>query len=156
VITYSLQVNGRSRHVCGEPSENLLFVLRERCGLLAAKPGCEEGECGACSILVNGTVMNSCLVLAAGVGDAELSTPEYLAEARGADIAASLVRSGAVQCGFCTPGMVTSLTALMDETPVPTETDVRDAIAGNLCRCTGYGRLVAAVEGECGARTAGQ
>lgn len=144
---YRLHVNGLDHDVTDAwLGESLLFVLRERLGLVGAKGACEEGECGSCSVLVDGTLVCSCLVLAASALDRPIVTVEGVAE-RGApsDVQQAFVDAGAVQCGFCTPGLVMAAHALLARTTEPTETEIREQLSGNICRCTGYGRLIEAV-----------
>jgi carbon-monoxide dehydrogenase small subunit len=147
---YTLIVNGDTRVVDGAwVGESLLHVRSERLGLPGAKPGCEQGECGSCSVLVDGELVCACLVLAASLPGARIETlegrqPEQHSELT--DVQAAFVEEGAVQCGFCTPGLVMAVHALLDRNPDPTPTEVREAISGNLCRCTGYGRIFAAVD----------
>jgi carbon-monoxide dehydrogenase small subunit len=146
--TYALHVNGSTHEVAdGWIGESLLYVLRERLGLLGAKGACEQGECGSCSVLVDGALLCSCLVLAASAGGQEIVTVEGLAE-RGAptDVQRAFVDAGAVQCGFCTPGLIMAAHALLDAEPDPTELQIREALSGNICRCTGYGRIIEAVQ----------
>jgi len=145
--TYDLTVNGTEHHVAGAwLGESLLYVLRERLGLPGAKNACEQGECGSCSVLVDGRLVCSCLVLAATAVGTELTTVESLA-ADGvlSDVQQAFVDAGAVQCGFCTPGLVMAVDDLLRRDGAPTELEVREAISGNLCRCTGYGRVIEAV-----------
>jgi aerobic carbon-monoxide dehydrogenase small subunit len=145
--TYDLTVNGTQHHVAGAwLGESLLYVLRERLGLPGAKNACEQGECGSCSVLVDGALVCSCLVLAASAVGTEVTTVESLA-ADGAlsDVQQAFVDAGAVQCGFCTPGLVMAVDDLLGRDSAPTELEIREAISGNLCRCTGYGRVVEAV-----------
>ena len=145
--TYDLTVNGTEHHVAGAwLGESLLYVLRERLGLPGAKNACEQGECGSCSVLVDGLLVCSCLVLAATAVGTELTTVESLA-ADGvlSDVQQAFVDAGAVQCGFCTPGLVMAVDDLLRRDGAPTELEVREAISGNLCRCTGYGRVIEAV-----------
>jgi carbon-monoxide dehydrogenase small subunit len=146
--SYVLSVNGRRRDVAGAwMGESLLYVLRNRLGLPGAKNACEQGECGSCSILVGGQLVCACLVLAATAVGQEIVTVEGLPEGEGfTDVQTAFVDAGAVQCGFCTPGLVVTIHDLLDRNPEPTELEVREAISGNLCRCTGYGRILAAVE----------
>ena len=145
---YPLRVNGRDHDVDGAwLGESLLYVLRERLGLPGSKSGCEQGECGSCSVLVDGTLVCSCLVLAASAVGTEVTTVEGLG---GPDdplspVQEAFVTEGGVQCGFCTPGLVMAVHDLLARNPDPSDLDVREAISGNLCRCTGYGRVLAAV-----------
>jgi carbon-monoxide dehydrogenase small subunit len=149
LVTYRLRVNGREHDVeDGWLGESLLWVLRERLGLPGAKNACEQGECGSCSVVVDGRLLCSCLVLAASAVDADIRTVEALSEPTGvlSDVQAAFVAQGAVQCGFCTPGLVMAVHDLLAREAAPTELEVREAISGNLCRCTGYGRILAAVQ----------
>jgi carbon-monoxide dehydrogenase small subunit len=145
---YHLHVNGM-RHPVADAwlGESLLYVLRERLGLYGSKGACEQGECGSCSVLVDGELVCSCLVLAASAIDVPVTTVEGLAEPGSpTDVQRAFVDAGAVQCGFCTPGLVMAAHALLDRTPQPTVTEIREELSGNICRCTGYGRLIAAVQ----------
>jgi carbon-monoxide dehydrogenase small subunit len=145
---YQLSVNGTDHPVAGAwLGENLLYVLRERLGLYGTKGACEQGECGSCSVLVDGELVCACLVLAASAVGVPITTVEGLAEPGApSDVQRAFVDAGAVQCGFCTPGLVVAAHALLERNPHPTVTEIREELAGNLCRCTGYGRLVAAVQ----------
>ena len=145
---YELTVNGRTLSV---PSawlgESLLYVLRERLGLPGAKNACEQGECGSCSLFLDDVLVNSCCVLALDATDADIRTVEGLgSEDQLSDVQQAFLGAGAVQCGFCIPGLITTVHDLLDRLPSPTELEVREAISGNLCRCTGYGRILQAVE----------
>jgi len=146
---YTLQVNGRTHDVdAAWLGESLLYVLRERLGLSGSKSGCEQGECGSCSVIVGGALVCSCLVLAAAAVGLDVTTVEGLG---GPDDALTAVQSafvheGGVQCGFCTPGLVMAVHDLLERVPEPTDLEVREAVSGNLCRCTGYGRVLAAVQ----------
>ena len=146
-VSYTLRVNGRDRDVEDAwTGESLLYVLRERLGLPGAKNACEQGECGSCSVLVDGVLVCSCLVLAASATGAEIATVEGLAnDDELTDVQQAFVEAGAVQCGFCTPGLVVAVHDLLERVADPSELDVREALSGNLCRCTGYARVVAAV-----------
>jgi aerobic carbon-monoxide dehydrogenase small subunit len=143
-----LNVNGREHVVDAAPDETLLRVLRDRLRLTGTKEGCTEGECGACTVMVGGLALDSCLYAAHAVGPRAVTTVEALE--RGAELSAlqtAILRRGGVQCGFCTPGllvMLTSMLATANGEPV-TEAKVRTSIAGNICRCTGYAQIVAAV-----------
>jgi carbon-monoxide dehydrogenase small subunit len=145
---YVLHVNGTPHAVADAwLGESLLYVLRERLGLYGAKGACEQGECGSCSVLVDGELVCSCLVLAASAIGVPVTTIEGLAEPGSpTDVQRAFVDAGAVQCGFCTPGLVVAAHALLERIPQPTLTEIREELAGNVCRCTGYGRLVAAVQ----------
>ncbi len=144
--TITLTINGRTHEPAVQPNETLLQVLR-KLGYTDVKSGCEKGDCGACAVLLDGDAVNSCLVLARQADGGEVVTnsglgtlddPHPLQEA--------FADAGAVQCGFCTPGMIVSAKALLDRNPNPTEEEIREAIAGNLCRCTGYAQIVDAVQ----------
>jgi aerobic-type carbon monoxide dehydrogenase small subunit (CoxS/CutS family) len=140
-----LTVNGRAQCWAIGPGDLLLDVLRRQ-GYFGVKRGCEKGECGACTVLVNGRAVNSCLMFAAQAEGAEVLTIEGLAEGgKLHPIQEAFLDHGAAQCGFCTPGMALSAKALLDRRPHPTEAEVREALAGNLCRCTGYVKPVEAV-----------
>ena len=145
--TYSLLVNGNSYQVVdGHPSESLLWVLRERLELSGSKNACEEGESGSCTVLVDGEIVCSCLVLAASAVGREITTIEGLgSEDEISDVQKAFVDAGAVQCGFCTPGLLVAIDQLLNTDPDPDDLTVREAISGNLCRCTGYGRILEAV-----------
>ncbi len=140
-------VNGEQREVEDLwPGESLLYVLRERMGLTGSKNACEQGECGSCSVLLDGSLVCACIVPALQAHGREVVTVEGLA-ARGElhPIQEAFVEAGAVQCGFCTPGLVVAAYDLLRRRPVVEETDVREALAGNLCRCTGYAKILDAV-----------
>jgi len=147
--TFTLRVNGDLHEVRDAwVGESLLYVLRERLGLPAAKAGCEQGECGSCSVLLDDALVCACLVLAASVRERAVTTPEGLQPGERAVLTAvqrAFVEEGAVQCGFCTPGLVMAVHDLLERDPTPDDLAVREAVSGNLCRCTGYGRVLAAV-----------
>ena len=141
-----LRVNGRDRRVTIAPADFLVDVLRDDLSLTGTKYACGMGECGACTVLVDGEAVYSCLMLASEVGDAEITTIEGLSKGGELDpVPAAFADAGGVQCGFCTPGMVLSAKALLAENPHPTEGEIRIALSGNLCRCTGYTCIVDAV-----------
>jgi len=145
---YTLRVNGTPREVEDAwLGESLLTVLRERLGLPGSKSGCEQGECGSCSVLVDGTLVCACLVLAASAVGVDIVTVEGLSAGGDglSDVQAAFVAEGGVQCGFCTPGLIVAVHDLLARTPQPDELAIREAVSGNLCRCTGYGRVLAAV-----------
>jgi carbon-monoxide dehydrogenase small subunit len=145
---YTLRVNGAEREVRDAwIGESLLYVLRERLGLPGAKGACEQGECGSCTVLMNGEAVCSCLVMAASATDADIVTVEGLAASPETvtDVQQAMVQAGAVQCGFCTPGLVVAIHHLLDTNPSPDDLQIREALSGNLCRCTGYGRIFDAV-----------
>jgi carbon-monoxide dehydrogenase small subunit len=142
-----LHVNGADHEVADAwLGENLLYVLRERLGLYGTKGACEQGECGSCSVLVDGELVCSCLVLAASALDQPIVTIEGLGDGELTDVQRAFVDAGAVQCGFCTPGLIVAAHHLLDRTPAPSDLDVREALSGNICRCTGYGRILDAVQ----------
>ena len=139
-------VNGEERTTLADTRDTLLELLRDRLGLTGTKEGCSNGNCGTCTVLVDGAPINACLVLALEAPGRSITTVEGLSTADGLHpIQQALVDHGATQCGFCTPGIVLSAKALLDENPKPTEAEIRHAIAGNLCRCTGYGKIVEAI-----------
>ena len=143
----SFAVNGRSVSLAVPGFRRLLDVLREDLGLTGTKEGCGEGECGACSVIMNGKLVNSCLVPAAQLAGAQVTTIEGLdrSQALQETLHRAFLTAGSAQCGMCTPGMVVASTQLLSQTPHPQEAQVREALAGNLCRCTGYGAIVKAV-----------
>jgi carbon-monoxide dehydrogenase small subunit len=141
-----LTVNGERHETDAWGGESLLYVLRERLGLPGSKNACEQGECGSCSVLLDGTLVCSCLVLAAQAEGHEVTTVEGLADGDSLHpVQQAFVQAGAVQCGFCTPGLVVATVALLHERPAPTEDEIREALSGNLCRCTGYAKIFDAV-----------
>jgi carbon-monoxide dehydrogenase small subunit len=149
LIDYRLRVNGVERDVAEAwLGESLLYVLRERLGLPGSKNACLQGECGSCSVLMDGKLVCACMVLAASAVGSEIVTVEGLTPGENelSDIQDSFLTEGGVQCGFCTPGLIVSVHDLLEHNPDPTELEVREAISGNLCRCTGYGRILAAVQ----------
>ncbi len=143
----TLRVNGETHRVAAEPHHTLLEVLREDVGLTGTKHGCELGECGACTVLIDGVPVLSCLTLPAQIGDADVTTVEGLA--KGSDLhplQTAFAEEGAAQCGYCTPGMLLAAKALLDHTLVPTRDETAQAISGNLCRCTGYTAIYEAID----------
>jgi len=141
-----LNVNGMDHELDVRPTARLIDVLRLQLGLTGVKEGCSEGECGACTVIVDDKAVNSCLVLAAQARGKKVLTVEGLADDDGLDLLQRMfIEHGAVQCGYCTPGMLMSAKALLMADPHPTEEAIRLALAGNLCRCTGYTTIVAAV-----------
>jgi len=140
-----LRVNGEVYEIAIQPWRTLLEVLRD-IGLTGAKRGCDEGDCGACTVILDGKPVASCLVLAIEAQGKDILTIEGLAEdGQLHPIQSAFVEHGAIQCGFCTPGMILSAKALLDKNPRPTEEEVRKGISGNLCRCTGYAKIVEAI-----------
>jgi aerobic carbon-monoxide dehydrogenase small subunit len=141
-----LVVNGERREMDVWEGESLLYALRERLGLPGSKNACEQGECGSCSVLLDGTLVCACLVLAAQAEGREVVTVEGLAaDGRLHPVQEAFVESGAVQCGFCTPGLVVATADLLAHSPDPTDDAIREALSGNLCRCTGYAKIFDAV-----------
>lgn len=145
---YTLKVNGVDRQVSDAwIGESLLYVLRERLGLPGSKGACEQGECGSCTVFLDGDAVCSCLVMAASAVGSDIATVEGLNEdGTLTDVQQAFIEHGAVQCGFCTPGLVMAVHHLLDDKPRPTEHAVKEALSGNICRCTGYGRIFAAVD----------
>ena len=141
-----LTVNGERREADVWAGESLLYVMRERLGLPGSKNACEQGECGSCSVLLDGKLVCACLVLAAQAEGHELVTVEGLGEDGDLHpVQAAFTETGAVQCGFCTPGFIVATVDLLARTPSPSEDEVREALSGNLCRCTGYAKIFDAV-----------
>ena len=147
VDPYRLRVDGTLRTVDGAwLGDSLLVVLRDRLGITSVKDGCEQGRCGSCSVLLDDRLVAACTVLAADAVDARVTTLAGLpADGLAPAVGAAFLRAGAVQCGFCTPGFIVAVTDLLGRRPDAAEDEVREALAGNICRCTGYGRIVAAV-----------
>lgn len=145
-VNLSLNVNGEVRSVRAYPMERLLDVLRNDLGLTGTKEGCGEGECGSCSVLMNGELVNSCLVPVLQARDAEIVTIEGLAEeARLHPLQEAFLECGAAQCGICTPGMILAAVHLLEKNAQPNLDEIRDGLSGNLCRCTGYLQIFEAV-----------
>ena len=143
----TLRVNGEAHTIAAEPHHTLLEVLREELGLTGTKHGCELGECGACTVLVDGQPMLSCLVLPQQIGTADVTTVEGLANGPELHpLQTAFAEEGAAQCGYCTPGMLLSAKALLDAHPHPTREQMAEAISGNLCRCTGYTSIYEAID----------
>jgi len=145
---YTLHVNGEFRDVMDAwVGESLLYVLRERLGLMGSKGACEQGECGSCSVMVDGELVCSCLVMAASVVGQPIVTIEGIAPVgTPTDVQQAFVDAGAVQCGFCTPGLIMAAHALLERSHEPSEFEIREELSGNVCRCTGYGRIIEAVQ----------
>jgi carbon-monoxide dehydrogenase small subunit len=145
-VAATLRVNGIAYPVELDPGTSLLAAVRDSVGLTGAKEGCDDSECGACMMLLDGKPVNSCSYLALQAEGSEVTTVEGLANGRElSPLQGAFLEHGGVQCGFCTPGMLVSATALLDANPRPTEDEVRIALSGNLCRCTGYDGIVKAV-----------
>jgi carbon-monoxide dehydrogenase small subunit len=143
----TLRVNGEEHEVGVYPHRTLLEVLREDIGLTGSKEGCGMGACGACTVLVDGEAVLGCLTLAMSVEGKEIRTVEGLAEEEGlSPLQKAFVEHGAIQCGYCTPGMLMSSTAALSKNPHPDEAEIKKAISGNLCRCTGYVKIVEAIQ----------
>jgi aerobic carbon-monoxide dehydrogenase small subunit len=143
----SITVNGSDELLEVPSNMTLLQMLREKLGLTGTKNGCSAGECGACTVILNGEPVNSCMVLAVECQDAHVLTVEGLAHEASLDaIQQAFINHGGVQCGFCTPGMLMSARALLDRNPRPSESEIREALVGNLCRCTGYLSILDAVK----------
>jgi carbon-monoxide dehydrogenase small subunit len=147
MLELTFTVNGEVWSLDVPAHATLLDVLRDRLGLTGTKEGCNEGECGACTVLVDGRAVDSCLFMAHAAAGSEIRTVEGLADADGSlsALQRAFVEAGGVQCGFCTPGFLMTLTALLEENPDPTDDEIRVAVAGNICRCTGYSQIVEAV-----------
>lgn len=143
-----LRINGETVSVEAAGTESLLRLLRDELGLYGAKDACEQGECGSCTVLMDGLPVCSCLVMAADAAGSEIITIEGITS-DGAlhPVQQALLETGGAQCGYCTPGIVMSAANLLEHNPHPSEADVREALAGNLCRCTGYGSIIRAVMG---------
>jgi carbon-monoxide dehydrogenase small subunit len=143
----TLNVNGREYELAVAPERTLTQALRDDLGLLGTKEGCGVGDCGACTVIMDSKPVNSCLILAVQAAGSEITTIEGIATVEGLHpIQQAFVELGAIQCGFCTPGMILSAKSLLDANPQPTESEIREALSGNLCRCTGYQKIVEAVQ----------
>ena len=145
MINLELLVNGRMENINIEPAESLLDMLRNRLHLLGTKDGCREGECGACTVLLDGKPVDSCIYPAKAAEGRKIETIEGLQDEKDLALQATLVKTHGVQCGYCTPGFVMTLTALLRQDPNPGEELIREAVNGNICRCTGYSQIVDAV-----------
>ena len=143
---YTLQINGRQHAVALTPNVTLLHALRDL-GYIDVKCGCEQGDCGACAVMIDGVAVNSCLVLAGQADGCSIVTAAGLGSVRQPHpLHEAFADLGAIQCGYCTPGFIIAAKALLDHTPQPSEAEIREAISGNLCRCTGYGQIVDAIQ----------
>ena len=146
MITIRFTVNNKPYEIAVGPSQTLLDVIREDLGLTGTKEGCGLGECGACTVIMDGKTVNSCLVLAAEADGKEITTVEGVADGdRLHPVQQAFLDEGGLQCGFCTPGMIMSAKALLDENPDPTDDEIKRGIAGNLCRCTGYTKIIRSI-----------
>ena len=145
---YNLTVNGKTHQVRDSwVGESLLYVLRERLGLPGSKGACEQGECGSCTVIIDDQAVCSCLIMAATAIEADIRTVEDLAvDGALTEVQDAFITEGGVQCGFCTPGLVVAIEHLLSKNADPTEIEIKEAISGNICRCTGYGRIFEAVE----------
>jgi carbon-monoxide dehydrogenase small subunit len=143
----SFIVNGEAREIAVAPNRSLLDALRTEAAMTGTKKGCDVGECGSCTVIMNGKPVNACLVLAMEAQGAEITTIEGLQRPDGTlhRLQECFIRCGAAQCGFCTPGILVAAKALLDENPEPTVDEIRFAIAGNICRCTGYTKIIEAI-----------
>lgn len=140
------RVNGEDHTCLADPRDTLLELLRDRLGLTGTKEGCSNGNCGACTVLVDGAAVCACLMMASEAPGYEITTVEGIADDDGLHpVQRALVERGGTQCGFCTPGVVLSAVALLNENPNPSDAEIRNAVAGNLCRCTGYDKIVRAI-----------
>ncbi|MEI8022606.1 MAG: (2Fe-2S)-binding protein [Actinomycetota bacterium] len=155
---YNLKVNGKNHEVRDAwVGESLLYVLRERLGLPGSKGACEQGECGSCTVIMDGQAVCSCLVMAATAIDAEIKTIEGLSpDGELTEVQDAFITEGGVQCGFCTPGLVVAIEHLLNNNQSPSEIEIKEAISGNICRCTGYGRIFEAVQTAVATRRAGK
>ena len=148
--TIHLKFNGKEMELTVPPYRSLLDILRDRAGFTGTKKGCDVGDCGACTVILDGAPVNSCLVLGVEVGGSSVETVEGLAHRDGPDLRLhplqeNFLKYGAAQCGFCTPGILMAAKALLDENPKPNEEEVRFALAGNICRCTGFSKIIQAI-----------
>ncbi len=154
---FRLRVNGTNHDVSDSwLGENLLDVLRDRLGFMGTKGACTQGECGSCSVMVDGDLVCSCLVMAATTTGQEIVTIEGVAPIGSpSDVQQAFVDAGAVQCGFCTPGLIMAVHDLLNRSVTPTDTEIREELSGNICRCTGYGRIIDAVQRVAVSRSTG-
>jgi len=152
VVEVQVTVNGRVRRATVEPRLTLADFLRESCSLTGTHLGCEHGVCGACTVLVDGAAVRACLMFAVQADGAEVTTIEGIAAADGtlSDVQQAFRDCHGLQCGFCTPGFIVSVTALLRDNPSPTDQEIREGLSGNLCRCTGYQGIIAAVQQAAG------
>jgi carbon-monoxide dehydrogenase small subunit len=142
----SIKLNGEKRFVYVEPNDILLDVIRDKMGIKSPKSGCERGDCGACSVLLNGESVKSCLVFAIECDGMDIRTIEGLSEKGLSELQESFIKHNSFQCGFCAPGVIISAAELLENNPKPNREEIKEAIAGNLCRCTGYESIIEAVE----------
>jgi carbon-monoxide dehydrogenase small subunit len=152
-VRLRINVNGAERQIEAREHESLLTALRDQLGLIGSKDACEQGECGSCSVLMDGELVCACLVMSGAAAGRDIRTVESLGTAeRPHPVQKAFVDAGAVQCGFCTPGFIVSTVALLRANPEPTDAEIKEALAGNICRCTGYGKILEAVHRAAGAR----
>jgi len=145
----TIKLNGEMRSVFVDPTETLLDVLRDKLGMKSPKCGCDRGDCGACAVLMNGRSVRSCLVLAIETDGDEVVTVEGISKDKISRVQQSMIDKNAFQCGFCAPGMIISATELLGKNPQPTMEEIKEALSGNLCRCTGYLPILEAVQDSC-------
>lgn len=145
-VDITLKVNGKQYDLNVKPNMTLIEVIRDELKLTGTKESCGMGECGACTVIMNGKTVDSCLVLAPQADGAEITTIEGIGESELHPVQKAFIDEWAIQCGYCTPGMVMSAVSLLDKNPNPTEDEIREALSGNLCRCTGYAKIIRAVE----------
>lgn len=146
-VEISFTINNEDKKVKVEESRTLLYLIREELGLMGTKKGCETGDCGACTVIMNGKTVHSCMVLAVQADGCNITTIEGLGDIDNPHpIQRAFIEAGAIQCGYCTPGMIMSTKYLLDNNPDPSEEEIRRALSGNLCRCTGYSKIVEAVK----------
>lgn len=146
-LTIELIINGKKRKVETTPSTRLLDLIRDDLHLTGTKEGCGKGECGACTVIMNGELVASCLILAPQADGAVITTIEGVGDGENLDpVQEAFIETGAVQCGFCTPGMILAAKKLLEENPHPTEEEIKRGISGNLCRCTGYQKIIDAIK----------
>ena len=146
-VIVSATINGEDTDILVSPRDSLLEALRDRAGIMGVKEGCNDGNCGACSVILDGRLVNSCLVMAGEVEGSEITTVEGMADAGHLHpLQQTFLEDAALQCGICTPGFLVAAKALLDENPDPSEHEIRYWLAGNLCRCTGYDKIIRAVQ----------
>jgi len=146
-VEISFTINGEDKKVKVQESRTLLYLIREELGLKGTKKGCETGDCGACTVIMDGKTVHSCMVLAVQADGCDITTIEGLGDIDNPHpIQRAFIEAGAIQCGYCTPGMIMSTKYLLDNNPDPSEEEIRRALSGNLCRCTGYSKIVEAVK----------
>jgi len=146
-LKLSFVLNGTQMNIEADPNIRLIDLLRDEFGLTGTKEGCGQGECGACTIIINNAAVHSCLVLASQIDGCEILTIEGLGNEEGLDpVQTAFISEGAIQCGYCTPGMIMSVKALLMNNPCPSDSEIKEAISGNICRCTGYHKIIEATK----------